>query len=101
MFFQNNLQQKATLFSFPYLKKLLQTAIAYLFICDDAFLYPHEIQNSESQLHRVMKGSPPTAGREYGEEWAPCVKGVIFLLSEKTDFFFLLRKKIRKVLRIR
>ena len=48
-----------------------------------------------------MKGSPPTAGREYGEEWAPCVKGGIFLLSEKTDFFFLLRKKIRKVLRIR
>ena len=39
-----------------------------------------------------MKGSPPTAGREYGEEWAPCVKGVIYLLSEKTDFFFLLRK---------
>ena len=53
------------------------------------------------ELHRVMKGSPPTAGREYGEEWAPCVKGGIFLLSEKTDFFFLLRKKIRKVLRIR
>ena len=44
----------------------------------------------------MMKGSPPTAGREYGEEWGPCVKGAFSLLSEKTDFFFLLRKKSGK-----
>ena len=49
----------------------------------------------------MMKGSPPTAGREYGEEWAPCVKGVIFLLSEKNRLFLSIEEKIRKVLRIR
>ena len=40
-----------------------------------------------------MKGSPPTAGREYGEEWAPCVKGVIFLLSEKNRLFLSIEEK--------
>lgn len=40
-----------------------------------------------------MKGSPPTAGREYGEEWAPCVKGGIFLLSEKNRLFLSIEEK--------
>lgn len=55
-FFRTIYSKRLLFFSFSHLKKLLQTAIAYLFICDDAFLYPREIQNSESQLHRVMKG---------------------------------------------
>lgn len=40
-----------------------------------------------------MKGSPPTAGREYGEEWGPCVEGFFSLLSEKNRLFLSIEEK--------